>query len=93
MADGGNLIKSEQISKLINAVQSYAHDIQQAGVVLSQASELCRQECSSDDLSVAYTNTLDALLNDLASGVFPKLEELIDGLIEEKKRLDEVTRT
>ncbi len=93
MADGGDLIKSEQISRLINAVQSYAHDIQQAGVVLSQASELCRQECNSDDLSVAYTNTLDALLNDLASGVFPKLEELIDGLIEEKKRLDEVTRT
>ena len=85
----GNLVKSEQIKKLINAVQEYAHELQETGTLLHKASELCIQEMEGDDLSVGYAQVLDNLLGDLATNVFPKLEDLIDALIEEKKRVDE----
>ena len=88
----GNLVKSEQISKLINAVQEYAHELQETGTLLHQASELCIQEMEGDDLSVGYAQVLDNLLGDLATNVFPKLEDLIDALIEEKKRVDKAAK-
>ena len=93
MASGNsNLAQTEQIQKLINAVQTYAHEVQEAGNLLQQASNLCRTEMENDNLSVTYTNMLDKLLTELATGVFPKLDSLVNGLIAEKKRVEELAK-
>ena len=93
MASGNsNLVQTEQIQKLINAVQAYSHEIAEAGKLLQQASSLCRTEMENDNLSIAYTNMLDNLLTEMASGVFPKLGSLVEGLSAEKKRVEELAR-
>ena len=35
---------------------------------------------------------LDKLLTELATGVFPKLDSLVNGLIAEKKRVEELAK-
>ena len=88
--NNSSLAKTEQIQKLINAVQTYAHEVQETGTLLNQASELCKSEMENDDLSVAYAQVLEKLLGELAVNVFPRLEALVDGLIAEKRKLEEL---
>ncbi len=88
----GNLVKSEQISKLINAVQDYARDLSASGAMLQQAANLCKQEMEGDDLSVYYASYMEQKLQELVRTVYPKLEKLVEDLFEEKKRVDDVTQ-
>ena len=87
-----NLVLLKQIQTLIYAVQDYAQEIQEVGSILQGASDLCKKERQNDTLSVAYASILDKHLGDLATNVFPKLNDLLDGLIEEEKRLIIITQ-
>ena len=85
----GKVVKSEQIDKLIKAVQEYAHEIQESGRTLKLASELAKNEMQNDDLSKRYTKELDDALQELKP-VFKEIENLIEALILEKRQVEKL---
>ena len=90
MAKLGNT-DTEQIMVLANAFKDYAVDIQQTRVFLINASTLLLQQMQNDNLSRLSVAQLNNQLGELTS-VFPMIENIVNGLLEEVSRVNNIVR-
>lgn len=81
------MITIEAYDRLIASLNGFYENFRTNGNLILNAAAVCQQMMEGDTLSQLYTRKAEALVTEMANNVMPPLQDALDYLGDERKRL------